>query len=115
MYGGIEKVIKNREVAFFGNKDYSYTYNNISHDHKPMPEKIGVLNENLQKHCSHPINSTGVNVYLNGQGIGKHSDSEVDVIPESTIASVSLGTVTAQMRFTHKLTNEKVDSGILFS
>ena len=41
-----------------------------------------------------------MNIYLNGQGMGKHSDSEKDIVEGSTIASVPLGTV-AQMIFTN--------------
>lgn len=99
-FNGIERVIVNRQVRFFGDKECIYTYNGIQHHHELMPEGIGKVNERLQRYCSHTINSTGVNIYLNGQGMGKHSDSEKDIVEGSTIASVSLGPV-AQMIFTN--------------
>lgn len=84
--------ISPRFTSSFGDAGTSYHYAGVNQVAQPWPPKLKEMRDQVQRVCTHPINYALVNVYRDGKDhIGWHADSERDMIPLSTIASVSLG------------------------
>lgn len=102
---------------FVAHYEKAYNYTGRLHEAQPTPDIIRPLldwcNENVEnglftngESCSTRFNQVLVNYYLNGlHYIGKHSDDERQISPNSVIFSASFGE-TRTFRIRKKKTNE---------
>ena len=101
-----KKITTKRKVAFYADSLIEYTY---SHKTKKGLEWTPLLIEIKQLVSSYTgsnYNACLLNLYHDGaEGMGWHSDDEKEIIPNSSIASLSLG---AERKFAlkHKATKE---------
>ena len=99
-----DKRLHNRSVAYYGETNYSYT--NITHVPKSLPECNTYLNQ-LLDHLrlvlpDFEYNSVLVTKYMNGSDhLGFHSDDEPQIVEHSDIVTISLGE-TRMLRFRSK-------------
>lgn len=104
-----KKIITRREVAWYGDEPFEYTYSNNSKYALPWTEELLELKTLIEEESGETYNSCLLNLYHNGEeGVGWHSDGEPDLKKDGAIASMSLG---AERRFVfkHKKTKEKVE------
>lgn len=93
MYG--KECKEGHDTAFFGDAGTSYRY--TGKDHAPLPwetDPTGALRELLEivrLVDGQPYNFCLMNLYGPEDSIGRHSDDERDLVPGSSIFSVSLG------------------------
>lgn len=82
-----------RLTAWMGEAEY--TYSGVRHAPAPMPEWLARLRGEvslLALHHSTALNSVLANYYRDGSdSVAWHADDEIELGPEPTIASVSLG------------------------
>ena len=116
MFG--KEIITKRKVAFYGDSLMSYTYSNKTKQALAWtPLLLGIKNLTTTFTGSH-YNACLLNLYHDGEeGMGWHSDDEKEIIPNSSIASLSFG---AERKFAikHKTTKEThsilLENGSLF-
>ena len=116
MFG--KEIITKRKVAFYGDSLMSYTYSNKTKQALAWtPLLLGIKNLTTSFTGSH-YNACLLNLYHDGEeGMGWHSDDEKEIIPNSSIASLSFG---AERKFAikHKTTKEThsilLENGSLF-
>ncbi|MCO7223915.1 alpha-ketoglutarate-dependent dioxygenase AlkB [Pleionea sp. CnH1-48] len=105
MYG--REVTVPRLVAWYGDKDATYTYSGKMHQPLPWAQPLLQLRELLQTSLQQSFNSVLCNLYRHGKdSMGWHSDDEPELGDAPVIASLSLG----QSRFfdvRNKRTGEK--------
>ena len=102
-----KEVITKRKVAWYGSKDFSYTYSGVTRIAAPWIEELLALKQLIELYTDSMYNSCLLNLYHNGdEGVSWHSDGEKDLAENGSIACLSLG---AQRRFDfrHKTTGEK--------
>ena len=98
MFG--KRIETKRKVAWYGDRDFEYTYSKHTKRALPWTEALLVLKAMVEKECGETYNSCLLNLYHNGQeGMAWHSDGERDLKRDGAIASLSLG---AQRRFSFK-------------
>jgi alkylated DNA repair dioxygenase AlkB len=101
-----KKITTKRKVAFYADSLIEYTY---SHKTKKGLEWTPLLIEIKQLVSSYTgsnYNACLLNLYHDGEeGMGWHSDDEKEIIPNSSIASLSLGTE-RKFSIKHKATKE---------
>lgn len=98
-----------REVAWYGDKPYLYTYSKTTKKARIWNELLSDIKDKTEKVCGKTFNSCLLNLYHNGtEGMSWHSDSEKDLAENGTIASLSFG---AERRFSfrHKSTKQTID------
>lgn len=103
-----KRVITRRKVAWYGDKDYKYTYSNSAKIAHPWTPVLAEIKDNIEHMIEEKFNSCLLNLYHDGtEGMGWHSDDESELKPHGVIASLSLG---AERKFElkHKNTLEKV-------
>jgi alkylated DNA repair dioxygenase AlkB len=106
MFG--KKVITKREVAWYGEKPFEYTYSNISKYALPWTEELLELKNLIEKESGEEYNSCLLNLYHHGtEGVGWHSDGEPDLKENGAIASMSLG-AEREFVFKHKKSKRNV-------
>ncbi|WP_373099740.1 MULTISPECIES: alpha-ketoglutarate-dependent dioxygenase AlkB family protein [Pasteurellaceae] len=110
MIGG-KRIQTARQVAWYGDADFSYTYSGVSHIALPwnallLPLKQRVESELVQVSPTQ-FNSCLLNLYQSGnEGMAWHSDDERELGKNTVIASLSFG-ATRKFAFKHKLSLEK--------
>jgi alkylated DNA repair dioxygenase AlkB len=106
MFG--KEITTKRKVAFYADKGIQYTY---SQKTKQGLEWIPILNElklDVEKHTFQKYNACLLNYYHDGmEGMGWHADNEKEILPNSSIASLSLG-ADRKFSFKHKISKETV-------
>jgi len=105
IYG--KEITTKRKVAWYGSKDFSYTYSGFTRIAAPWIEELLVLKQLIELYTNSRYNSCLLNLYHNGdEGMNWHNDGEKDLIENGSIACLSLG---AQRRldFKHKHSAEK--------
>jgi len=105
IYG--KEIITKRKVAWYGSKDFSYTYSNYTRIATPWIEELLALKQLVELYTNSMYNSCLLNLYHSGEeGMAWHSDGEKDLVDNGSIACLSLG---AQRRFDfkHKQSGEK--------
>ena len=105
IYG--KEITTKRKVAWYGSKDFSYTYSGVTRVAQPWIEELLALKQLVELYTDSMYNSCLLNLYHNGdEGMSWHSDGETDLIENGSIACLSLG---AQRRFDfkHKQTGDK--------
>lgn len=105
IYG--KEIITKRKVAWYGSKDFSYTYSGYTRIATPWIEELLALKQLIELYTDSMYNSCLLNLYHSGEeGMAWHSDGEKDLVDNGSIACLSLG---AQRRFDfkHKQSAEK--------
>lgn len=111
MFG--KRIVTAREVAWYGDRDFAYTYSGTTRTALPWTEELAELKAMVAALLDAPFNSCLANRYHDGtEGMGWHSDDEDTLVENATIASLSLG---AERKFVlrHRRDREKKVSLIL--
>ena len=86
-----------RRSCAYGNAGLVYKYSGVTREANPWTESLASVRDLVQEKSGSTFNFVLCNFYPNGKaGLGWHTDDEPDMVPMSTIASVSLG---AERRF----------------
>jgi len=104
---GTRTILEPRHTAFLGEKDgLQYTYSAKRNISKSWPPLVKRIKDSISQIVGHDFNVALMNWYAyGGQGVSWHSDSETDLVPGATIASLSLGT-TRKFQLRHKSDSE---------
>lgn len=106
MFG--KTIITKRKVAWYGAKPYSYSYSHKDRIAHIWNGKLLELKELIEIELKETFNACFLNLYPNGtDGMGWHSDDEKELVPNATIASLSLGS-NRKFSFKHRTTKEKI-------
>ena len=106
MFG--KTIITKRKVAWYGAKPYSYSYSHKERIAHIWNGKLFELKESIENELNESFNACFLNLYPNGtDGMGWHSDDEKELVPNATIASLSLGSK-RKFSFKHRTTKEKI-------
>jgi alkylated DNA repair dioxygenase AlkB len=101
-------IITKRKVAWYGNRQYSYTYSKTTRYALPWTTALLELKSRVEKISGTIYNSCLLNLYHDGdEGMAWHSDDEKALGPNSAIGSLSLG-ATRKFCFKHKQTKQVV-------
>jgi alkylated DNA repair dioxygenase AlkB len=101
-------MITKRKVAWYGNKNYAYTYSNITKEALPWTTELLELKQLAEKITETTYNSCLLNLYHNGdESMAWHSDDEKTLAKHSSIASFSFG-AERKFSFKHKVNQQKV-------
>lgn len=105
MFG--KRITTKRRVAWYADKNFSYTYSKVTKEAMKFIPVIKTLKECAEDISGEKYNSCLLNFYRNGsEGMSWHSDDEKELKENGTIASISFG---AERRFCfkNKSTKEK--------
>lgn len=103
-----KKIITKRKVAWYGEKQFEYTYSNTTKYALPWTKELIALKTLIEQKTGETFNSCLLNLYHNGdEGMAWHSDGETDLKKNGAIASLSFG-AERKFAFKHKQTKEKV-------
>lgn len=106
MYG--KKITSKRKVAWYGSKEFDYTYSGNHRKAKPWTKELSSIKKRIEDESKDSFNSCLLNLYHEGaEGMGWHSDNEKELLPKATIASISLGSH-RKFSFKHKQSKETV-------
>lgn len=101
--------VTKRKVAWYGDKDFNYTYSGKTKKALPFTPGLLKLKELVELKSGETYNSCLCNLYHNGEEtMGWHSDAEKDLKKHGAIASLSFG-VERKFSFKHKQTKEKCE------
>ncbi|HET8803125.1 MAG TPA: alpha-ketoglutarate-dependent dioxygenase AlkB [Aequorivita sp.] len=103
-----KKIITKRKVAWYGDREFEYTYSKITkRAHLWTPELLQ-LKKQIEEKSGESFNSCLLNLYHSGEeGMAWHNDAEKDLKKNGAIASVSFG-AERKFAFKHKETKETV-------
>jgi alkylated DNA repair dioxygenase AlkB len=91
-----------RLVAWYGDKEAAYRYSGILHQPNHWLPELLSIKEIIEQKFNLQFNSVLVNLYRNeSDSMGYHSDNEIELGKNPTIASLSLG-VTRKFNLKHK-------------
>ena len=97
-----------REVAWYGDSQYVYTYSNTTRQALAWTKELFGVKQIVEKCAGIKFNSCLLNLYHNGnEGMGWHSDDEKSLGKNNTIASLSFG-AERKFSFKHKQTKQTV-------
>jgi alkylated DNA repair dioxygenase AlkB len=106
MFG--KRIITRRQVAWYGDKDYKYTYSQSEKTALNWTPTLVEIKEIIERSIEEKFNSCLLNLYHDGtEGMGWHSDDEPELKKHGVIVSLSLG-AERKFEFKHKKTLEKV-------
>ena len=101
MFG--KKVVTQRKVAWIGDSGCSYTYSGIKKEPQAWTSELLEIKSKVEELAQWKFNSCLLNLYHNGnEGMGWHSDDEVELDEDAPIVSVSFG-AKRKFAFRHKL------------
>lgn len=107
LYG--KHFITPRQVAWYGDNHYRYAYSGIMRDSLPWDPQLLILKQQIEQTLAERFNSCLANLYQEGtQGMAWHSDGDMSLAKQTTIASLSLG-ATRKFCFRHLRTKEKIE------
>lgn len=107
LYG--KHFITPRQVAWYGDDHYRYAYSGIMRDSLPWDPQLLILKQQIEQTLAERFNSCLANLYQEGtQGMAWHSDGDMSLAKQTTIASLSLG-ATRKFCFRHLRTKEKIE------
>jgi alkylated DNA repair dioxygenase AlkB len=99
-------IITNRKVAWYGDKDFDYTYSNTTKKALPWTKELLELKKIAEEKTESTYNSCLLNLYHDGEeGMAWHSDSEKMLQKNGTIASFTFG-AERKFVFKHKTTKD---------
>ena len=101
MFGKL--ITTSRKVAWIGDPNCSYTYSGVKKPPQPWTPELLFIKDKAEELAQCEFNSCLLNLYHNGsEGMGWHSDDEIELNPLAAIASISLGGE-RKFAFKHKL------------
>lgn len=104
-----KKIITKRKVAWYGDKEFNYTYSKTTKQALPWTRDLLELKSVIENKTGEQFNSCLLNLYHSGdEGMAWHSDGEKDLKKNGAIGSVSFG-AERKFAFKHKETKEKVE------
>lgn len=104
-----KKIITKRKVAWYGERDFEYTYSNTTKRALLWTKELSELKDIIEQETGETFNSCLLNLYHDGsEGMAWHSDGETDLKKNGAIASISFG-AERKFAFKHKKTSEKVE------
>lgn len=104
-----KKIITKRKVAWYGDKDFEYTYSKSTKTALPWTDDLLELKKIAEQKTGETYNSCLLNLYHSGdEGMAYHSDGEKDLKKNGAIASLSFG-AERKFSFKHKYTGQKVE------
>ena len=104
-----KKIITKRKVAWYGEKEFNYTYSKTTKQALPWTADLLKLKSIIEDKTGEQFNSCLLNLYHSGdEGMAWHSDGEKDLKKNGAIGSVSFG-AERKFAFKHKETKEKVE------
>ena len=103
--------ITKRKVAWYGDQPFSYTYSKATKFALPWTEELVEIKNLAESITKSTYNSCLLNLYHNGsEGMAYHSDDEVMLLKNGSIASLSFG---AERRFLFKHKRDAKSLGIV--
>lgn len=103
-----KRIITKRKVAWYGDKQFEYTYSNTTKQALPWTKELLDLKTLCEVSSGETYNSCLLNLYHNGEeGMAWHSDGEKDLIKNGAIASLSFG-AERKFAFKHKQSKQVV-------
>jgi alkylated DNA repair dioxygenase AlkB len=106
IYGKL--ITTKRKVAWYAEKEFSYTYSNITKTALLFPDWMIDLKVRIESLTNEKYNSCLLNYYSDGgEGMTYHSDAEKELKKNGSIASLSFG-AERNFVFKHKTSGEKV-------
>lgn len=103
-----KKIITKRKVAWYGDREFEYTYSKITKKAHLWTPELLQLKKQIEEKSGETFNSCLLNLYHSGdEGMAWHSDAEKDLKKNGAIASVSFG-AERKFSFKHKETKETV-------
>ena len=107
MFG--KAITTKRKVAFYADQNIDYTYSSVKKKGLSWTPELLKIKSLIETHTGATYNACLLNLYHNGEeGMGWHSDDEKEIIPNSSIASLSIG-AERKFAFKHKTTKETVN------
>lgn len=104
MFG--KEITTKRKVAFYADESIEYTYSNKTKKGLAWTPSLLSIRELVSKYTHQNYNACLLNLYHDGEeGMGWHSDDEREIVPNSSIASLSIG-AERKFSFKHKATKE---------
>ncbi len=98
-------IITNRKVAWYGDKEFNYTYSNTTKKALPWTHELLQLKNLTEEKTEATYNSCLLNLYHDGEeGMAWHSDSEKMLQKNGAIASLTFG-AERKFAFKHKASN----------
>lgn len=99
-------IVTPRKVAWYGDKEYDYTYSNTTKKALPWTTELLALKNLAEKITQSNYNSCLLNLYHNGdEGMAWHSDGEKMLQKNGAIASFTFG-AERKFSFKHKQTKD---------
>ena len=106
MFG--KEITTKRKVAFYSDDKIEYTYSKQTKYGLTWTDSLLKLKQRIESFTGASYNACLLNLYHDGtEGMGWHSDDEKEIIPNSSIASLSLG-AERKFSFKHKISKESV-------
>lgn len=106
IYG--KKLITKRKVAWYGEKEFEYTYSNTTKKALIFTPLLLELKALIEEKCKDTFNSCLLNLYHSGdETMAWHSDGEKDLKKNGAIGSLSFG-AERKFGFKHKKAGDKV-------
>lgn len=106
MFG--KKITTSRKVAWVGDDGCSYTYSGVKKSPQPWTPELLMIKNKAEELARFKFNSCLLNLYHNGnEGMGWHSDDEVELDENAPIVSISFG-ASRKFAFRHKLNGMSV-------
>jgi alkylated DNA repair dioxygenase AlkB len=103
-----KRIVTRREVAWYGDKPFAYTYSNTTKLALPWTSELLERKAMTEQRTGERFNSCLLNLYHNGvEGMSWHSDAEKDLKRNGAIGSLSFG-AERKFSFKHKQSNEIV-------
>lgn len=103
-----KRIITKRKVAWYGDREFEYTYSNTTKKALPWTRELLELKAITEARTGHSFNSCLLNLYHSGEeGMAWHSDGEKDLEKNGAIGSLSFG-AERKFAFKHKTTKETV-------
>ncbi len=104
MFG--KEITTKRKAAFYADRGIEYTYANKTKKGLLWNAPLLEMKQLIESYTKSSYNACLLNLYHDGnEGMGWHSDDEKEILPNSSIASLSLG-VDRKFSFKHKTTKE---------
>ncbi|MBQ0725486.1 MAG: alpha-ketoglutarate-dependent dioxygenase AlkB [Cycloclasticus sp.] len=106
MFG--KHITTKRKVAWYADKPFLYKYSNATKKALIWPKLLLFLKSVVENNTGEKFNSCLLNLYHDGnEGMAWHSDNEKEIVPQSTICSLSFG-AERKFSFKHKRNNSKI-------
>ncbi len=104
-----KRIITKRKVAWYGDRDFDYTYSNTTKRALHWTDELAELKSVVESKTGETFNSCLLNLYHSGEeGMAWHSDGEKTLKKDGAIASLSFGAA-RKFAFKHKTSKETVE------